>query len=245
MVDETVKDMPIGQGCFITFEGGEGAGKTTQITRLKARLAGLGIAAQVTREPGGSPAAEVIRNLLLQGRVRDLGPRMEAAMFAAARADHMDVTIRPALERGTWVLCDRFADSTRVYQGEAGVDTGFLDRLEKIATAGRRPDLTVLVDVPAEVGLGRVAIRSEDTGGPDRFETDAIATQERRRMMFLELAAAQPERFVVVDGTREADAVEMEIWQAVRDRLLAGDVPPQSVAAGTGVTDATETGERS
>ncbi|MAA97639.1 MAG: dTMP kinase [Stappia sp.] len=232
MADRTGDESPVAQGCFVTFEGGEGAGKTTQIARLKARLAALGIEAEVTREPGGSPAAEVIRKLLLEGKVRELGPRMEASMFAAARADHMDVTIRPALERGAWVLCDRFADSTRVYQGEAGVDTGFLDRLEKIATAGRRPDLTVLVDVPAEVGLARVATRSEGAGGPDRFETDAIATQERRRRLFLELAAAQPERFVVVDGTADAETVEAGIWKAVRARLLAGDGPV--LAADTG-----------
>jgi len=209
------------RGRFITFEGGEGAGKSTQIARLRARLEAVGLHAAVTREPGGSPKAEAIRELLLTGKVKPLGAEMEAVMFAAARADHVDATIRPVLERGDWVLCDRFADSTRVYQGEAGVDPAFLDRLEALAVAGYRPDLTVLIDVPPEVGLARVQARSAtpDHAHPDRFETDTNEVHARRRRLFLALAEAEPGRFVVIDGRQDADAVEAEIWRAVRRRF--------------------------
>jgi len=213
-------------GQFITFEGGEGAGKTTQIARLKQRLEEFGKTICLTREPGGSPGAEKIREMLLSGAARKLGPRGEAMLFAAARADHVDSVIAPALVRGDWVICDRFADSTRVYQGEAGVDTETLDLLETVAVAGTRPDLTILIDIPADIGLGRVSSRSktDDSGGPDRFETDTIYTHERRRSLFLDLAKQQPERFVVVDGRHDPDHVAGEIWWAVhrhfKDLLL-------------------------
>ncbi|WP_051241457.1 dTMP kinase [Stappia stellulata] len=209
-------------GRFITFEGGEGAGKSTQIARLKDRLSAAGIEALVTREPGGSPTAETIRDLLLSGKVKPLGAEMEAVMFAAARADHVDETIRPALGAGRWVLCDRFADSTRVYQGEAGVDTAFLARLEAVAIGGYRPDMTILIDVSPDVGLSRVAARSGAAGStadPDRFETDTREVHMRRRQLFLDLAAAEPARFVVVDGSAQTDTVAEEIWQAVRARF--------------------------
>ncbi len=206
-------------GHFITFEGGEGAGKSTQIARLKAFLESSGKTVLVTREPGGSPGAEKIRSLLLSGEARDLGPRGEAMLFAAARADHVDATIRPALERGAWVLCDRYADSTRVYQGEAGVDPEYLRLLETAAVAGTRPDLTILIDVPAEIGLGRVAKRSQtdNSGGPDRFEDEAMAVHERRRQLFLELARNEAYRFVVVDGSKDLESVQDAILKAVRD----------------------------
>jgi dTMP kinase len=221
-------DGAMASGRFLTFEGGEGAGKSTQIKRLKTRLAGAGIEALVTREPGGSPGAESVRRMLLGGRVKPLGPEMEAVMFAAARADHVDTTIRPAIEAGRWVLCDRFADSTRVYQGEAGVDTAFLDRLETLAVAGYRPDLTILIDVPPATGLARVAARSATAGAPDpdRFETDGESVHARRRDLFLELAGRQPERFLVVDGTARVEEVEQTIWEAVRRRF--------SISAGEG-----------
>lgn len=204
-------------GQFITFEGGEGAGKTTQISRLKSQLEAQGITVLLTREPGGSPGAEKIREMLLSGAAKKLGPRGEAMLFAAARADHVDSVIAPALERGEWVICDRFADSTRVYQGEAGVDSKVLDLLETVAVAGTRPDMTVLIDVPAEIGLARVSTRSktDDSGGPDRFESDDIAIHERRRTLFLELAEKEPDRFVVVDGRHDPDHVSKEIWWAV------------------------------
>ncbi|MCK7611441.1 dTMP kinase [Roseibium sediminicola] len=204
-------------GHFITFEGGEGAGKSTQIARLKSFLESRGKTVVVTREPGGSPGAEKIRQLLLSGEARDLGPRGEAMLFAAARADHVDTTIKPALTRGDWVLCDRYADSTRVYQGEAGVDGAYLKLLETAAVAGVYPDLTLLIDVPAEIGLSRVAVRSktDDSGGPDRFEGEAMKVHQRRRKMFLELAREEAHRFAVIDGSKDLDQVEGAIQEAV------------------------------
>ncbi|WP_428670503.1 dTMP kinase [Roseibium sp.] len=206
-------------GHFITFEGGEGAGKSTQIARLKAFLEKSGKSVVVTREPGGSPGAEKIRSLLLSGEARDLGPRGEAMLFAAARADHVDTTIKPALEQGSWVLCDRYSDSTRVYQGEAGVDPDYLQLLETAAVAGTRPDLTILIDVPAKIGLARVAKRSEDndSGGPDRFEDEALSVHERRRQLFLELAREESHRFVVIDGSKDFASVQDAIQNAVLD----------------------------
>ncbi|POF30018.1 dTMP kinase [Roseibium marinum] len=210
-------------GHFITFEGGEGAGKSTQIARLKVYLESLGKPVLVTREPGGSPGAEKIRALLLSGEVKDLGPRGEAMLFAAARADHIDTTIKPALERGAWVLCDRYADSTRVYQGEAGVDTDYLKLLETAAVAGVRPELTVLIDIPADIGLKRVARRSQtdDSGGPDRFEGEALNVHERRRRLFIDLAREEAFRFAVVDGTKDPEYVATAIRKAVSDRFAS------------------------
>ncbi|MCV0425933.1 MAG: dTMP kinase [Roseibium sp.] len=208
-------------GHFITFEGGEGAGKSTQIARLKTYLESMGKSVVVTREPGGSPGAEKIRSMLLSGEARDLGPRGEAMLFAAARADHVDSTIKPALERGDWVLCDRYADSTRVYQGEAGVDIDYLKLLETAAVAGVRPELTILIDVPAKIGLSRVAQRSQsdNSGGPDRFEGDAIAVHERRRQMFLDLAKEEAYRFEVIDGSQDQDRVTTAVQEAVRENF--------------------------
>lgn len=215
------------QGRFITFEGGEGAGKSTQISRLKGRLEAEGITVVVTREPGGSPGAEKIRQMLLGGEAKDLGPRGEAMLFAAARADHVDNTIRPALERGDWVLCDRYADSTRVYQGEAGVDPDYLDLLETAAVAGIRPELTILIDVPADIGMKRVGSRGADTdlAGPDRFENDELGVHERRRILFLDLAQQEPHRFAVIDGRETPDEVETKIWEAVLAHFSEGLAP--------------------
>lgn len=205
-------------GHFITFEGGEGAGKSTQIERLRTFLEAQGKTVVVTREPGGSPGAEKIRSVLLSGEAKELGPRGEAMLFAAARADHVDSLIKPALDRGDWVLCDRYADSTRVYQGEAGVDTTYLDLLETAAVAGIRPELTILIDVPADVGLSRVAVRSksDNSGGPDRFEGEELAVHDRRRQLFLSLAKAEAYRFAIVDGTKTLNEVEEAVMDAVR-----------------------------
>ncbi|QDG79680.1 dTMP kinase [Labrenzia sp. PHM005] len=205
------------QGHFISFEGGEGAGKSTQIARLKTFLENKGKTVVVTREPGGSPGAEKIRNMLLSGEAKDLGPRGEAMLFAAARADHVDTLIKPALERGDWVLCDRYADSTRVYQGEGGVDLEYLKLLETAAVAGIRPELTLLIDVPAEIGMARVQERSKTdaSGGPDRFEGEAMQVHERRRQRFLELAEEESHRFAVIDGAKDLGAVETAIREAV------------------------------
>jgi len=218
-------------GHFITFEGGEGAGKSTQITRLKTWLEKRGKTVAVTREPGGSPGAEKIRQLLLSGAAKDLGPRGEAMLFATARADHVDATIKPALERGDWVLCDRYADSTRVYQGEAGVDVDYLKFLETAAVAGTYPDLTILIDVPAEIGLGRVALRSQsdNSGGPDRFEDEDMTVHKRRREMFLALAREEAHRFAVIDGSKDLDGVEAAVRNAV-EAAFAGDLKPEAAS---------------
>lgn len=224
------------QGHFISFEGGEGAGKSTQIARLKAFLERCGKEVVVTREPGGSPGAEKIRAMLLSGDARDLGPRGEAMLFAAARADHVDSLIRPALEKGSWVLCDRYADSTRVYQGEAGVDLEYLKLLETAAVAGVRPELTLLIDVPAEIGLARVQQRSQtDTsGGPDRFEGESLHVHNRRRQGFLDLAREEAYRFAVIDGSKDLDTVETAIRKAVL-AAFEGDLQSATETASTQV----------
>ncbi|CTQ53455.1 Thymidylate kinase [Roseibium album] len=225
-------------GHFITFEGGEGAGKSTQIERLKSFLESQGKTVVVTREPGGSPGAEKIRSILLSGEAKELGPRGEAMLFAAARADHVDSLIKPALDRGDWVLCDRYADSTRVYQGEAGVDTAYLDLLETAAVAGIRPELTILIDVPAKIGLSRVAERSksDDSGGPDRFEGEALAVHERRRQLFLSLAKEEAYRFAVVNGSMPLKVVEDAVMSAVKNTFpddLKGQDKPLMASKGT------------
>ncbi|MDD7908821.1 dTMP kinase [Pseudovibrio exalbescens] len=214
-------------GKFITFEGGEGAGKSTQIARLKDRLEKSGVDVIATREPGGTAGAEMVRSVLLSGAARLYGPEAEAVLFNAARADHVDTLIKPALEAGKWVLCDRFADSSRVYQGEAGVSDALIDQLQEVAIDGHEPDMTLLIDVPTEVGLARVTQRSEKGAehAPDRFEQDTIETHERRRQLFLKIAENAAHRFVVIDGSQSLDAVEQAIWQAVEDRFLKAKTP--------------------
>jgi len=220
VVAEPARYIGVMAGKFITFEGGEGAGKSTQIRRLAARLAATGRSVATTREPGGTPVAEGVRRFILSGRAKPLGPEGEAILFAAARADHVDRLIRPALAAGEWVLSDRFTDSTRVYQGSA-VDRGLIEALERLAAGATRPDLTIVLDVPAEIGLARIAARSAVSGdGPDRFEGDALAVHEARRQAFLAIAAAEPGRCIVVDATRPEDEVADAVWRAVSARLL-------------------------
>jgi len=210
------------QGRFITFEGGEGTGKSTQIRRLAERLRESGQTVVVTREPGGTPLAEEIRAYILSGAAEPLGPEAETMLFAAARADHVDRVIRPALERGDWVLCDRFIDSTRAYQGSDGVDTHLLNTLEKIALNGIRPDLTLVLDLPVEIGLARAARRRSGEEGPaDRFERETVERHERRRELFLAIAAVEPERCIVIDANQTPDAVADAIWEGVRQRMNA------------------------
>lgn len=207
-------------GKFITFEGGDGAGKSTQIRILAARLQNSGRTVVTTREPGGTPTAETIRRLLLSGHAAPLGAEGEAVLFAAARADHVDKVIRPALERGDWVLSDRFVDSTRVYQGGAGET--LLNALERVAVGSTRPDLTFILDIPAELGLERVRARLVAVGAPpDRFEGEALAEQERRRQAFLAIAAREPERCVVIDGTQKEERVADQVWRTVSERLFS------------------------
>jgi dTMP kinase len=208
-------------GKFITFEGGEGAGKSTQIKRLAARLEGAGHAVVLTREPGGTPMAEDIRKVLLAGLAEHLGPDGEAVLFAAARAEHVERVIRPALRAGKWVLSDRFFDSTHVYQGGAGAEKGTLDALDRLAVGRTRPDLTIVLDLPMETGLARAARRAEKSGGSaDRFERDEIEEHEARRQAFLQIAKAEPERVVVIDAAQTEDAASDAIWKAVAARLI-------------------------
>ena len=202
-----------GRGRFITLEGGEGAGKSTQAALLANWLRGLGISVVLTREPGGSPRAEVLRELLLGGRIAPFGADAEALFFAAARADHVAETIRPALAAAKWVISDRFMDSTRAYQGSAGVSEETLARLEEIAVGADRPDLTLILDLPPEGGVARIQARGGDL---DRFEADAMAEHAARRRAFLDIARREPERCVVVD----AGAAEAEIAAAIRAAVV-------------------------
>ena len=207
----------LGSPSFITFEGGEGAGKSTQIKCLAHALRADGHAVTVTREPGGSPLAEAIRTLLLDPAAKNRSPLAEALLFNAARADHLENTIRPALARGEFLLCDRFADSTRAYQGAAsGVAASDLATLEKLVVGDTRPKLTFILDLPAATGLARAAVRS---GNSDRFESEAFTFHERLRQAFLDIAAAEPQRCVVIDATKTEPEIATEILALVRARL--------------------------
>lgn len=207
------------RGRFITFEGGEGAGKSTQIRKLAERLEAGGMATLVTREPGGTPGAEVLRHVVLSGMGKLIGSDLESLLFAAARDDHVHRVITPALAAGTWVLCDRFADSTRVYQGNLGaVDPHLLDALERVTIGDLKPDLTLVLDLPAEVGLGRAAAR-RGAGAADRFEAEGIGFHERLRAAYLAIARDNPDRCVVIDATGTPDEVAARIWDTVQRRL--------------------------
>ena len=206
-------------GRFITFEGGEGAGKSSRVAELADRLRRRGYEVVVTREPGGSPGAEVVRHVLLSGAAEAFGPLAEAILFAAARADHVDQTIRPALARGAWVISDRFSDSTRVYQGATGdVPAETIAALEEIAVDDVRPDLTILLDVPVEVGMARAAAR-RGAADADRFEKEEMKVHESRRRAFLALARAEPKRFVVIDAGGDPETVAGAVWYGVCSRL--------------------------
>ncbi len=209
------------KGLFITFEGGEGVGKSTQIQYLDAALRAHGYETVMTREPGGSPGAEAVRHVLLSGAAEEFGVRMEAILFAAARSDHVEEVIRPAIEAGTIVLCDRFMDSSRVYQGVTGnLEPQFLRALERVAVNGVVPDLTIILDLPAEAGLARARSRGGNDGDtPDRYEKEALSVHEKRREAFLELAKAEPERCKVVDGNQPADAIAQAVEKLVFDLL--------------------------
>jgi dTMP kinase len=197
------------EGLFITLEGGEGAGKTTQLRRLAQWFTGLGHAVRMTREPGGSTGAERIRALLLGADAAPFSPLAEAMLFAAARRDHVDQLIRPALAEGAVVLCDRFYDSTRAYQGAArAVPPAAVDALEQLAAGDCRPDLTLILDLPAAEGLRRAALRRQAAGAHvDGFEGEALAFHERIRAGYHALAAAEPGRCRLVDASGDVDAV--------------------------------------
>ena len=204
-------------GRLITFEGGEGAGKSTQVSILVERLRNAGRHAIATREPGGSPAAEDIRETLLSGKVKQFGPFAEALLFSIARADHIDTVIGDALARGQWVVCDRFLDSTRAYQGATGgVPAPVISALERLTLHGVMPNLTIVLDIPVEEGLARMARRR---GAPDRFESQDISQHERIRKAFLDIAEQEPGRCVVIDARKPEALVAEDVWEAVAERL--------------------------
>lgn len=205
------------RGIFITFEGGEGAGKSTQVRRLAERLAASGREVVTTREPGGSEGAEAIRGLLVRGDADRWSPMSETLLLYAARADHLERLIRPALARGAIVISDRFADSTRAYQGAAGgVDPAFIDRIEGEVLGHTRPDLTLILDLSAEAGLAR----AEGRGGVEaRFESKGLSFHQRLREGFLAVAATEPERCKVIDADQPVDRVSAHIAEAVADFL--------------------------
>lgn len=207
------------RGCFITFEGGEGSGKSTHAALLAKHLEHLDIGVVLTREPGGSAGAEIIRHILLSGIAKPLGAETEAILFAAARDDHVRKTIRPALLAGKWVICDRFIDSTRVYQGALGkVDAVLIRSLERVTVGAAMPDLTFLLDVPANVGLAR-AKRRRGGSSTDRFEAESVEFHEALRRAYLALAESEPKRCVVIDGRAPRDIVAKRVWDTVDARL--------------------------
>ncbi len=208
------------RGKFITLEGGEGAGKSTQSGHLLRRLRAEGIEAVATREPGGSERAEILRRILLSGVVKPLGPAAEAILFAAARIDHIDYLIEPALAVGKWVVSDRFADSTRAYQGGA-IDPRLINALERVALGDLKPDLTLILDLPPEEGLRRAARRRAKGEEADRFEGEDLRFHEALRAAFLAIAAADPGRCAVIDASLPVAQVAEAIGAVVSERLLA------------------------
>lgn len=214
---------------FITFEGGEGVGKSTQVKRLVAALAQRTNGAVRTREPGGTPKAEAIRAFILQGRSEQWGPGAEAVLFAAARLDHVNQLIAPNLDAGRWVVSDRFSDSTRAYQGlTGGVDVKLIDALEVLALNGHKPDLTIVLDMDPEAAFRRVLARETEaalvaTG--DRFEKEDLEWHRRLRDAFLAIARNNVERCVVIPANQSEDALAQEIWDVITRRFpeLAGE----------------------
>jgi dTMP kinase len=210
------------KGGFVTLEGIEGAGKTTVAAALIALLEQRGYAVQATREPGGTPLAEQLRGILLSRGSETISPVAETLLMFAARSVHIENRIRPALARGEWIICDRYTDATRAYQGAGrSVDAGWIEQLAKEVHAGVEPDLTLLLDLPVVVGLERARQRRVARGEMvmDRFESQAIEFFERVRRAYLQLAAAAPQRFVVIDATQPLEAVINVAQAALSDTL--------------------------
>ena len=207
-------------GVFITFEGGEGAGKSTQVGLLAERLRATGREVVTTREPGGSTGAEAIRNLVVQGAADSWDGTTEALLMFAARRDHLVRTVWPALDRGAWVVCDRFADSTMAYQGHGhGLDGSTIDRLYALAVGAFAPALTLVLDLPVEIGLSRALARR---GAEDRFERLGHAFHERVRAGFLDIARSAPERCAVIDATASIESIAAAIADVLKSRLGVG-----------------------
>lgn len=210
-------------GFFITFEGIEGCGKTTQLQRLAAKLQADGHSVLITREPGGCAIADALRALLLDSANSAMAPSTELLLYAAARAQHVAEVIRPALDSGRIVLCDRFSDATLAYQGYGrGLDRQLIGELNRAATGGLSPDVTLLLDFPAAEGLARARRRNAGSDGPDegRFEAESLAFHRRVRDGYLELAAAEP-RFRVIDANGDQAAVAARVDAALAPLLAA------------------------
>lgn len=210
------------RGRFITLEGGEGAGKTTQIMLLASKLNALGKEVIATREPGGAPGAEVIRRLLVERRSQPWAPMTEALLHSAARAEHVAATVRPALACGTWVISDRFSDSTMAYQGYGlGLPKAAIAALTKIATGGLAPDLTLVLEVPVAAGLARAGRRSAAATGPaeDHYERMGAGFHERLRRGFRAIAKAEPKRCRLIDASGSIEDVAQRIWTEVATRF--------------------------
>jgi dTMP kinase len=208
------------RGRFITLEGGEGAGKSTQLKLLATWLRGRGIDLVETREPGGAAGAERIRELLVKGDADRWTPIAETLLHYAARADHLDRTIRPALAAGRWVICDRFADSTTAYQGYGhGVPFDVIDSLFEAVVGDTAPDLTLILDLPVEQGLQRAAARS---GHENRYEQMAVDFHSRLRNGFLAIARRNPQRCAVIDAGRAIDAIQSDLQAEILRRLGPG-----------------------
>ena len=208
--------------CFITFEGIEGCGKTTQIRLLSRKLEGDGYAVTVTREPGGCPVADQIRNILLDANNHAITPLTELLLYAAARAQHMSEVVKPALDAGAIVLCDRFTDATIAYQGYGRkLDLAAISQLNRMATGGIRPDMTLLLDCPAETGLKRAISRINNAPGAreERFELESLQFHQRVREGYLSLAQQEPERFVIIDAAVGILETEKAIAAAVLEKL--------------------------
>jgi len=203
------------RGRFITFEGGEGAGKSTQIARAAAWLGSRGVEVVLTREPGGTPRAERLRTMLLERDAEPMSQACELLLMFAARATHLDNLVRPAVARGSWVLCDRFTDATYAYQGGGrGLPTAQIDALVHIVHPDLQPDLTLLLDLPVTAGLARAASRN-GAGGPDRFEVEQQAFFDRVRATYLDRAGQEPSRFRVIDAAGSVDEVTRGILAAL------------------------------
>jgi len=222
------------RGYFITFEGGEGSGKSSQINMLVKKFNAIDEEVTVTREPGGSAGGEAVRHVLLSGAAESFGSEMEAILFFAARCDNVETIIKPALEKGHHVLCDRFFDSTRVYQGASGkANDALLNSLERVICEDVWPDLTIIIDLDPREGLARAAKRRGEDVQPDRFEKETLALHDRRRESYLALAKKEPDRCVVVDGSGTKEEVAKRIETVLQDRLGLLKPVSKSVLSGS------------
>ena len=204
------------KGCFITIEGTEGVGKSTNVEFVRQYLADKGIALRLTREPGGTPLAEEIRELLLQPRDEVVCDDAEILLVFAARAQHVDQVIKPSLEKGEWVLSDRFTDATFAYQGAGrGISWNRIQQLEQYVLGDLRPDLTILLDIPVEVGMARVMQRGE----PDRFEREKLDFFDKVRQGYHHRLRAEPDRFALIDASQSLQGVQQQIAAALAEKL--------------------------